>query len=222
MGTSEALDLSATLVDTICNNSPLVICCLRNSFAAWIKEPVGLMPCNYICLSWYMNPIINCLKSQLIRPRVQSHWVPSTTLQPPRINTCKFTMNSLPRILSSRSLHSPLVLIKSPLAIFTSKILVVSTANFKVLTKTASRKLWELLVSKRITIQCPLIWPNTLMVPGEGLSNNAYKVISAWFNWNYVVKSPFPTSTWHTSWTSSIMNSLRPLHLCLGCHFSSQ
>ena len=79
----------------------------------------------------------------------------------------------------STCLASPLVLITTPLAIFTLTSLEMSTVNSKALAKLQSRKLWVLPVLRSTTTLWFFMFETSLMVLGERLPNSAFKVISS-------------------------------------------
>lgn len=120
-----------------------------------------------IWLLLYWNPIVRCLKSQLIIPNVLT----------PSHNPLKvahvIAQKMLPWMIAGTSLHNPCVLIISPLATFTSRIYETSTENWRTSIKAASMKLWKLLESRRIIKDTILTLPSTLIVPGKGLPTKA-------------------------------------------------
>ncbi len=155
-----------------------------------------------------MNPICNFLKSQLISPRVSK-----TTPQPSSSNKLKFTENWCLCTLMSTCLASPLVLITTPLAIFTLTSLEMSTVNSKALAKLQSRKLWVLHVLRSTTALWFLMFETTLMVFGEGLPSSAFKVISSTTSSTFISSSHFSESIIWSLVFNSFLNFLHNIEL---------
>ena len=161
-----------------CNNSPCVGGLFANSLLPCMLDFPVFIPCNKTFFPWYVNPISNFSKSQLITPKVLSHWVPKTIQLSPNSNKLKSIWNWWPYTLTSSPLISPLMLMTPLLATLTLKDLVVSMVNLRFLAKFQSRKLWVLPVSSSTIAFYYLILEITLIVLGAGLPRKAFNVIS--------------------------------------------